>query len=293
MTATLLSRLPPSASTLPVLPPVAEAPPVELLTEHEHVCPECGTRHTSLFRGTSALCPACVERRQSAFLAPAQEQSEAERQQARLDAWLELCPEDYRSTNWRDHPELSPLCRWLAKYWWLRNDERDALVDAEGLPVFGTQLGLGLFGPSGRGKTRAMYAILKRLHWAGVRCFAVQAIHFAEAAMLVAERAPWAERYPALSLLKRCHTVPVLLFDDLGKENSSAAVAKAMHDLVEERKARRRVLLWTSERTDEELAQFLGVNYADGIVRRIGETTKIFHTEDPIPTRAAESPPTE
>ena len=88
-------------------------------------------------------------------------------------------------------------------------------------------------------------------------------------------------------------TVPVLLFDDLGKENSSAAVAKAMHDLVEERKARRRVLLWTSERTDEELAQFLGVNYADGIVRRIGETTKIFHTEDPIPTRAAESPPTE
>ena len=45
MTATLSpSRLPPSASTLPVLPPVAEAPPVELLTEHEHVCPSAAHR---------------------------------------------------------------------------------------------------------------------------------------------------------------------------------------------------------------------------------------------------------
>jgi DNA replication protein DnaC len=130
-----------------------------------------------------------------------------------------------------------------------------------------------------------MYAILRRLHFAGVRCFAVQAIRFAEAAMLIAERAPWSERQPALDLIRQCHKVPVLLFDDLGKENSTPAVAKAMHDLVEDRKAYRRPLLWTSERTSDELAQFLGANYADGIVRRIGEITHIFYTEDAIPTQ--------
>jgi hypothetical protein len=57
---------------------------------------------------------------------------------------------------------------------------------------------------------------------------------------------------------------------------------------VEDRKAHHRTLLWTSERTADELAQFLGTNYADGIVRRIGETTRIFHTEDAIPTQAGE-----
>ena len=191
---------------------------MELLTEHEHRFVRVRhTAHEPVPRHRRPLCLACVEQRQSAFLAPAQEQSEAEWQQAWLDARLELCPEDYRSTNWRDHPELSPSCRWLAKYWWLRNDERDALVDAEGCRCLALSWGWAC-SAFGRGKTRAMYAILKRLHWAGVRCFAVQAIHFAEAAMLVAERAPWAERYPALSLLKRCHTVPVLLFDDLAKK---------------------------------------------------------------------------
>jgi DNA replication protein DnaC len=155
--------------------------------------------------------------------------------------------------------------------------------------VFGTQRGLGLWGPTGRGKTRAMYAILKRLHFAGVRCYAVQAIQFAEAAMLIAERAPWSVREGAVDLIRRCHAVPVLLFDDLGKENSTPAVAKAMHALVEDRKAHQRTLLWTSERTADELAQFLGVNFADGIVRRIGEITRVFHTEDAIPTAAATS----
>lgn len=277
-------RLPPSALTVPPVVPVADTAPVELLTEHEHTCPTCQRTHTSLFRGTSAMCPDCTEDLRRRALHPEHERAEEESREARLRAWYELCPPDYRSTNWRDHPELSQLCRWVAKFWWLAGPERDAMTGPDGQPVFGHQRGLGLFGPTGRGKTRAMYAILRRLHFAGIRCFAVQAIRFAEAAMLVAERAPWHAREGAVDLIRRCQTVPVLLFDDLGKENSTPAVAKAMHDLVEERKAHQRPFLWTSERTADELAQFLGANFADGIVRRIGEITKVFDIEDPIPT---------
>lgn len=276
-------------TTLPPPPmPLVQAAPDEFLALHEHTCPRCGSTHQSIFRGTTAMCPDCTDYLRQEALRPAQQAEVAESQEQRLKAWLELCPPDYRSTAWREHPELSPLCRWVAKYWWLPGPERDARTGPDGTPVFGTQRGLGLFGPTGRGKTRAMYAILRRLHFAGVRCFAVQAIRFAEAAMLIAERAPWSERTPALDLIRTCHRVPVLLFDDLGKENSTPAVAKAMHDLVEDRKAHHRTLLWTSERTADELAQFLGTNYADGIVRRIGETTRIFHTEDTIPTQAGE-----
>ena len=281
-------KLPPSALTLPDAPATVRAE-AKLLEEHEHTCPTCQSVHISLFRGTSAMCPDCTDKLRLDAVQPVVQRAEHESQEMRLKAWDELCPPDYRSTGWRDHPELSPLCRWVAKHWWLAGPERDARLGPDGAPVFGKERGLGLFGPTGRGKTRAMYAILKRLHFAGVRCFAVQAIQFAEAAMLIAERAPWAERHPALELIRLCHRVPVLLFDDLGKENSTPAVAKAIHDLVEERKAFHRTLLWTSERTDDELAQFLGKNYADGIVRRIGEITRIFHTEDTIPTQPEKS----
>ncbi len=285
-----LPRLPASALTVPPAVSITQAPTMEAYEPHEHVCPQCEARHISLFRGTSAMCPDCTEKLRLAALQPMQEKAAVESLEERLKAWHELCPPDYRSTNWKEHAELAPMCRWLAKHWWLAGEERDAKVGQDGLPVFGSQRGLGLWGPTGRGKTRAMYAILKRLHFAGVRCYAVQAIHFAEAAMLVAERAPWSVREGAVDLIQRCQKVPVLLFDDLGKENSTPAVAKAMHDLVEVRKAHRRTLLWTSERTADELAQFLGANFADGIVRRIGEITRVFHTEDAIPTaaRAAE-----
>lgn len=289
MSDRLLSRFPPSALTLPSETPLVQVQEPELMVEHEHTCPRCQTVHTSLFRGTTAMCPACTDALREAALRPEQHKSRAESHEARLRAWYELCPPDYRSTSWRDHPELSPLCRWVAKYWWLAGAERDALRGPDGKPVFGHQRGLGLFGPTGKGKTRAMYAILKRLHFAGIRCYAVQSIRFAEAAMLIAERAPWSMREPALDLIRRCHTVPVLLFDDLGKENSTPAVAKAMHDLVEERKAHLRPFLWTSERTADDLAQFLGVNFADGIVRRIDEITRVFDITEPIPTQAPAS----
>lgn len=226
-------------------------------------CPDCGAQHHSLFR----MCETCLLAIHEPFTARQIEAVKEEKRTLAVKLWERLCPPAYRSTDWKTHLELSPVCRKLAREW---------------TPPPGVlENGLGIFGPTGRGKTRCMYAILARLHFSGWHCHAVEATRFAEAALIAADlRAPWADKREAREFLRRCQTVRVLFFDDLGKEHSLPGVAKAMHELFEHREAYHLTTLWTSERTGDEMAQFLGANYADGITRRLRDTCAIHSTEE-------------
>lgn len=266
-----LPKLPPSALTVPVIPPPAPAEPVELV--RLQTCPKCGCQHESLFR----LCGACSQALHAPLMAAEAEKEHTHDQQARVQAWLEMCPPDYRSTNWRDHPELSQECRTLAKTWQL--PPRDSRSSERGLLIHG---------PSGRGKTRAMFEILRRLHFSGVPCMAVEAVTFAEHAVMAASlSAPAKARFDAQDWLRRAKTVRVLFFDDLGKEGGTSmpGFARAFHTLLEHRKAYHLPLLVTTERVGDELAALLGTNYADGIVRRLREMCAI-HATDELPLHA-------
>lgn len=244
---------------------------------HLHTCPNCRQSHTSLFRGDSALCPDCIEIRQQDFRLKEQAQHAAEIKQARASAWQVLCPEDYRRTDWQHHPELSQVCHWLARHWSLLSETRD--------PHFGPERGLLIYGPTGKGKTRAMFAILSRLHFSGVPCHAVESVSYAEDVLRSTEmRAPWPVKAAAQHALNAAKHARVLFFDDLGKEGGSPGFARSFHDLLEYRKSHRLATLITSERVGTELAQNLGTNYADGIVRRIREICAVFHTEQSLPT---------
>jgi hypothetical protein len=99
--------------------------------------------------------------------AQTQEIAEKEARIRRTNLWKQLCPKAYNLTDWSRHA-LSPVCRHLAKEWWPRWNAEDS--------------GLGIYGSTGQGKTRAMYAILRRLHFAGISCLAVDATAFARAA---------------------------------------------------------------------------------------------------------------
>lgn len=247
-------------------PPIVAQEPPELL--RMQTCPDCGTAHLSLFR----LCPDCALKRHEPVVEAEKEKAQAESQQARVKAWLEMCPPDYRSTNWAAHPELSPVCHRMAKEWWL--PPRDSTT---------SERGLLLHGPSGRGKTRAMFEILRRLHFAGIPCMAVEAVAFAEQAVTSTHlSSPAKERHEAQALLRRAKTVKVLFFDDLGKDGGTSmpGFARAFHDLLEHRKAHHLPTLITTERVGDELACLLGTNYADGIVRRLREMCAI-HATDP------------
>lgn len=231
----------------PPTPDVAEAPRLK-------TCPECQQVHDGFF----TFCGNCLEAR----AAEQREKEKREAKQDRVKAWLDLCPPEYRSTNW-SHPDLSPVCREVAKRWWAGA---------------GAHLWLGIHGPTGRGKTRAMWEVIRRHHFTGRHCMAVDSTEFASAA------GDWfsddkTAKQAARRLIERAKTCGLLLFDDIGKERLSSTVASRLHELLETRKRERRPLLWTSEKTGDDLAQRFGSDYADGIIRRLRECSEIHGVE--------------
>lgn len=234
--------------------------PSSLEEELTKTCPNCGVQHRgSLF----SVCPDCCQQRAR----DAETQIAKEQHTMRVQAWTRLCPPEYRRTTWT-HPGLSPQIKDIANQWW---------------PAWsGPEHGLGLYGPSGLGKTRCAWNILRRLHFAGFHVMAVDATDFARAASDNARPdTDRSTRHAARRLISLCQSVRVLLFDDLGKEKATATIASALHDMIEKRTRNALPIIWTSERTGSELAAFLGENYADGIIRRLRERTQIHAITPP------------
>jgi hypothetical protein len=213
------------------------------------LCPDC--RRPS--DGQFGVCDACMTVRESKH----HDELNREKSAKLALAWKHLCPPLYQQTNWK-HPGLSPACCEHARTWWANNG-----------------LGLGFYGPSGRGKTRAMWEILRRHHFAGRKVLAVSAQKIQSAVSDFHADAN-AERNEARKLIRDCKVVGILLIDDIGKERTSPAVASALHDIIETRFSHKRPTLWTSELTGEDLAQKLGDNYANGLTRRIRESSTII-----------------
>lgn len=199
------------------------------------------------------ICDACMNER----LAHARKEKERDQKLARMMRWIELCPLNYRSTDW-NRDGLSPECRRVATSWWAKDDG----------------VGLGLYGPSGRGKTRAMWEILKRHFFAGMQVRAVDMLSI-QTAVSDFHSNERAEREVARKLFHSCKTVRLLLIDDIGKGRSTAPVAAALHEIIECRTRMRLPTLWTTEQKSETLAHRFGEDYANGLVRRLVEFSTI------------------
>ncbi len=213
------------------------------------ICSRCTQPHDGIFD----TCLDCIDAIQREHRAAEEHLGKVQRQAAKVAEWEHLCPLDYRKTDWTD-PRLSPVCSELAKNWWPAWDKEER--------------GLGIVGSTGLGKTRCAFSILKRLHFAGIPCHAVDSISFARAASSYHDD-DRLERAAARDLLRRAQTVKVLLLDDIGKEPSSPRVASALHELLEIRNRNHLPLIWTTERNGADLAPMFGDNYADGIIRRL------------------------
>lgn len=213
------------------------------------ICPDCSLPSDGPF----GVCDACMTVRE------AKHHDEVKRaKSAKLDfAWKQSCPPLYRQTDWK-HPGLSPACCEHAHTWWAKSDG----------------IGLGFYGPSGRGKTRAMWEILRRHHFTGRKFLAVSAQKI-QSAVSDYHADTYSERNAARKLISDCKVVGILFIDDLGKERTSQAVASVLHDILETRFSHKRPLLWTSELAGEELAQKLGENYANGLIRRIRDFSTV------------------
>lgn len=221
-------------------------------------CETCGRRFSYMpvhFEGRERFrprtCPACHE----AEAAARQRMACLQRQRRLEAAWESICPPLYRDTD-TEHPAINPqLLAGLLRY------------EPNGR-------GIGLYGPTGRAKTRMMYLLLRKLHFAGHRVYACSArrLSYYFATQWGSDR----EANHARQAVRCCYTAEVLLVDDLGKQRFTPAAEAELYDLIETRTSHLRPILWTANATGSTLASMMSPDRGTPIVRRLEEFCEVL-----------------
>jgi DNA replication protein DnaC len=168
--------------------------------------------------------------------------------------WDEFCPTVYReiieAKAWPDHCDKAAL---------------------KAVALWGPsmQTGLCLHGPSGTGKTLALWAKARQLERTGSKPVMLSAVEFARKLSTAARdltKAEW---------LMQCG---VLIIDDLGKEKLTAAVAPLLWEVIDERNNRRRPTLISSRFSGSQfVARFTDEVLGEDIRGRIADCSTVVH----------------
>jgi len=173
------------------------------------------------------------------------EQETRQRERRAADFDFGLCPELYRDTDPQRLPEAA-----------------GRVLDY----AYGPK-GLLVHGESGRGKTRAMWLLIRRLHVEDGRSLAFRdALEFTEeavAAYRLNNARSWAERMTAAQ---------VLFLDDLGKGRITQRVGEGLFAVVDRRAQRRKPTFITTNFVGETFKlRFEDQETAEPLIRRLKE----------------------
>ncbi len=153
------------------------------------------------------------------------------RQEMLRTEWNRLCPPLYRETD----PDRLPN---LAKF----NEVQEWQFGPEGLI---------LIGASRRGKTRAVYALLRRLHFEEKR----KVLVFGPKDLQLARANDWRDREEdAADLTTKLRQAEILFFDDLDTIKFTEAVEGTLYDTLEHRMAFGKPMLITLNQCGTQLA---------------------------------------
>lgn len=178
-------------------------------------CPQCGSE-CQAFKFGKVLryeCDPCADAEKAA-------RRSKERRGECLAAWEDCTPELFREPV---QPAL------LAEY--LR----------PALDLSGTE-GAGFIGATGSGKTRVAYVLLRKSALAGLRPFAVTGSNLRRAASEAHSDASGRSK----AILSAARYAGALLLDDVGKGSTTEVGDEALFTLLDERRAHKRVTIWTS-----------------------------------------------
>jgi len=221
--------------------------------QEEVPCSHCGEQFPAL--GVQCLgrkilmkvCPACVALAESEVVQEKTVQAKSDED----EEWNALCPPLYRLTD------LSRL-------------SMPPEAVREVLAWSGPQ-GLALAGATGRGKTRLMFLLLKRLHDEGRKVFAISSKAFERHCGRMFEKDGESREQ-----IERCARAEVLFLDDLGKERMTDRVESELYALIEERGAHLKPILWTTNADAKSLSSMMSPDRSEPIIRRLKEFSKII-----------------
>jgi hypothetical protein len=241
----------------PPTEPQPEQPPPPQTIAVEMPCKNCGdiftTERLEIFGHKfhyRHMCPPC----DAAKMASNEQKKSNEKEDELRTSWEAICPPIYRDT---DLSRIDPRCAQVALDW-----------DANG------SVGVGILGTTGAGKTRALYHAMQRAHRLGRSCAAISHNAFSRA-VGIGFSGDGADRAEARHRLEQLRRAQVVLIDDLGKAPSTERTDAELEDLVEERTANRRPILWTSNGSAGWLAKRLGNDRGEPFVRRLSEFSTI------------------
>ena len=204
-----------------------------------------GTHHEIVKR---SLCPDCMAQKQ----VEAASEAAARRAYERNEAWRIICPPLYQDNDLAKlplHPEiLTRVLNWK----------------------IGPK-GIALAGPTGGGKTRAMYMLLERLHQEGRFVTAISAKQFERYVHQMFDK-----ENDAREKVRRIRRAEILFIDDIGKEKYTERVESEFYDLIETRSANLRPIIWTANTNGPELLSMMSPDRGEPILRRLRESTEII-----------------
>jgi DNA replication protein DnaC len=133
--------------------------------------------------------------------------------------------------------------------------------------------GLAFAGPSGRGKTRAMFLLLERL----ARTHSVEFITATDFGHVAAEQFSddAIERNQAKEKLRAIRSARVLLVDDLGKARLTERVETELFGLFDARTSAGHPTMWTSNLSAQGLKAMVSPDKAAPLLRRLTDFTRI------------------
>lgn len=180
---------------------------------------------------------------------------------ARELRWAELCPLEYRlPSECGGHTDLARLD--VAQPGWQK------LLDYKLGPR-----GLLIRGPTGRGKTRVTWRLLRMLWDQGQRISALTA------GELDRQCRDAAGNFTLNSWFKRLATADVFFLDDLGKGHWTQATEAHFFDLVDERTRKGKPILVTTNDSGETLAARLSDDRAEPLIRRLRDYCECVNFE--------------
>lgn len=138
--------------------------------------------------------------------------------------------------------------------------------------------GIGLWGESGLRKTRMLALVLKKAHMEGWRCNYVLATRLSGAFQVMFGKGDECDQ--ARYVIRKARECDVLLLDDMGKEQFTPHVQSQMFDLIEQRTAGGKRLLWTSNFAGQELARRLDPDKGGPLVRRLEDFCHVYQIEE-------------